>query len=261
MFPSYVGEAAEEFGITTVDMSFIFQALEIIGQLDQPWRPTQGMVHCEEPGICDMLKERYRLDHDTLGMVGQVPPCHLRGDADLRRRHDRQGDRALASTFRTLPRKKAFERSSICGIRGADVVGETCPHYLIPDFPWQLGGLGKVNPPVHDRANVEYMWHGIHTGLLEVLGSDNCRFSLAEKQAKGMWDVIPGFSEIAATLPLLLTHGIAAGRIDWQTLASLTARMPCAAICDVSRRRAPCWKGLMLMSSSSIRRNMGPARR
>ena len=66
MFPSYVGEAAEEFGITTVDLAFIFRALEIIGELDRPWRPTQGMVHCEEPGICDLLKERYRLDHDTL---------------------------------------------------------------------------------------------------------------------------------------------------------------------------------------------------
>jgi len=110
--------------------------------------------------------------------------------------------------------------------RGVDVVGETCPHYLLADFPWQVGALGKVNPPVREGADVEYLWQGIATGVLDVLGSDNCRYSLAEKGAKSMWDAIPGFSEIAATLPLLLTHGVATGRIDWQTLARLTAENP-----------------------------------
>jgi dihydropyrimidinase len=225
MFPSYVGEAAEEFGITTVDMSFIFQAFEIIGQLDQPWRPTQGMVHCEEPGICDMLKERYRAGNDNLEWWAKSRPpiCEAMQIFDV-------GMIAKETDARVYIPHVASEEGvrtlEYLRSRGADVVGETCPHYLIPDFPWQLGGLGKVNPPVHDRANVEYMWHGIHTGLLEALGSDNCRYSLAEKQAKGMWDVIPGFAEIASTLPLLLTHGIATGRIDWQTLASLTAERP-----------------------------------
>jgi dihydropyrimidinase len=222
MFPSYVGEAAEEFGITTVDMAFIFRALEIIGELDRPWRPTQGMVHCEEPGICDLLKERYRLDHDTLEWWTRSRPaiCEAMQIFDV-------GMMARETSARVyiphVSSEEGVRTIEYLRTRGADVVGETCPHYLIPDFPWQMGALGKVNPPVRDTANLGYMWQGIHNGVLDVLGSDNCRFTLAEKRAKSLWDAIPGFSEIAATLPLLLTHGIAAGRIDWPTLASLVS--------------------------------------
>lgn len=89
-----------------------------------------------------------------------------------------------------------------------------------------IGALGKVNPPVRGGTDLEYLWHGIRAGIVDVIGSDNCRYNSVEKQTKSMWDAIPGFSEIFATLPLMLTHGIAVGRIDWLTLAALTAENP-----------------------------------
>ena len=38
-----------------------------------------------------------------------------------------------------------------------------------------------------------------------------------------MWDAIPGVSEIGATLPIMLSEGVAAGRISWLELARVTA--------------------------------------
>ena len=225
MFPSYGGAAAEEFGITTVDMSFIFRALEIIVELDEAWRPTQGMVHCEEPGICDVLKARYRVESETLEWWTKSRPaiCEAIQIFDVGMIAKETGARVYIPHVSS---EEGIRTLEYLRSRGADVVGETCPHYLVPDYPWHVGALGKVNPPVRDNANVEYLWHGILSGVLDVIGSDNCRISLAEKRAKSMWDAIPGFSEIAETLPLLLSHGIAAGRIDWPTLAHLTAESP-----------------------------------
>jgi dihydroorotase-like cyclic amidohydrolase len=70
------------------------------------------------------------------------------------------------------------------------------------------------------------MWEAIRRGTIAALGSDDCRYSVQEKAAKSMWDAIPGFSEIGATLPLMLTEGIAAGRITWNQLASVCAEGP-----------------------------------
>ncbi len=225
MFPSYVGEAAEEFGITTVDMPFIYRSLEIIGSLDQPLRPTQGMVHCEEPGICELLKARYRSGHDSLGWWAKSRPaiCEAMQIFDV-------GLMAKDTNARVyIPHVSSEEGVRALAYlreRGTDIVGETCPHYLLEDFPWMIGALGKVNPPVRGGTDLEYLWHGIRAGIVDVIGSDNCRYNSVEKQTKSMWDAIPGFSEIFATLPLMLTHGIAAGRIDWLTLAALTAENP-----------------------------------
>ena len=110
--------------------------------------------------------------------------------------------------------------------RGSQIVGETCPHYLLKDFPWQVGARGKVNPPVRGAKDVSAMWRAIRRGSISVLGSDNCRFTPAEKDTKSLWDAIPGFSEIFASLPLMLTHGIAEGRVDWVTLAATMATNP-----------------------------------
>ena len=106
MFPSYVGEAAEEFGITTVDMSYIYQALEAIAGADTPWRPTQGMVHCEEPGICDLLKDRYRDQHDSLEWWTRSRPaiCEAMQIFDVGMIAER---RTGACTSPTSPRRRA----------------------------------------------------------------------------------------------------------------------------------------------------------
>jgi len=36
---------------------------------------------------------------------------------------------------------------------GADVHIETCPHYLTHDIGWAGGDIGKINPPLRERAD------------------------------------------------------------------------------------------------------------
>ena len=106
--------------------------------------------------------------------------------------------------------------------RGARVVGETCPHYLVSDT-LALGAFAKINPPLRAQQDVDWLWSAIRRGSIEAVGSDNCRYCLAEKRDRDMWDAIPGVSEIGATLPIMLTEGIAAGRLSWTGLALVVA--------------------------------------
>jgi dihydroorotase-like cyclic amidohydrolase len=223
MFPSYLGEEAAEFGITTVEYAFIFRAFERIAAAERPGRPTQGMVHCEEPTIGAMLKERYRREgHDSLEWWTRSRPaiCEAMQIFDVGMMARETG----AVVY--IPHVSSEEGGRTIDYlqsRGARVVGETCPHYLVSDIPWELGAFGKINPPLRSPEDVEWLWQGIQRGLIEAVGSDNCRYCIAEKRDRDMWDAIPGVSEIGATLPIMLSEGIAAGRLSWTGLARVVA--------------------------------------
>ncbi|MCU1529846.1 MAG: amidohydrolase family protein [Frondihabitans sp.] len=223
MFPSYVGEEAAEFGITTVDYAYIFQAFEQIAAAERPDAPAQGMVHCEEPTICGMLRDRYRaMGHESLQWWTRARPagCEAMQIFDVGMIAKETGARAYIPHVSSEEGGRTIE---YLHSRGARVVAETCAHYLIPDVPWGIGALAKINPPLRDPGDVEWMWSALGRGSIEIVGSDNCRYCLAEKRAKSMWDAIPGVSEIGATLAILLTEGVAKGRLSWEELARVAA--------------------------------------
>jgi dihydroorotase-like cyclic amidohydrolase len=223
MFPSYVGDEADAFGISTVEYEFIFRAFERIAAAESEDRPTQGMVHCEEPTICGMLKQRYR-DEGRTGLEwwtrARPAACEAMQIFDI-------GMIALETRGRAyIPHVSSDEGAhtiEYLRTRGVRIVGETCPHYLLSDIPWSLGAWGKLNPPLRGPQDASGLWDAIDRGVIDVMGSDNCRYALAEKEEHDLWEAIPGISEIGATLPLLLTEGIATGRLDWTALARITA--------------------------------------
>jgi dihydroorotase-like cyclic amidohydrolase len=225
MFPSYVGEEAEEFGIATVGMDYIYEALEVIASLDRPWRPTTGMVHCEEPSVCALLKARLRKADSSLRAWTRARPaiCEAMQIGDVGLIAKETGARMYIPHVSSEEGVRMIEYLQA---RGARIAGETCPHYLVSEFPWQVGTFGKVNPPVRNGPDRDQLWRALSDNRLEALGSDNCRFRLAEKTEKDVWDAIPGFSEIYLSLPLMLTEGIRAGRIDWPTLARIASENP-----------------------------------
>jgi dihydropyrimidinase len=226
MFPSYVGAEAEEFGIETVDLAFIYEAFEAIARLDHPGRPTQGMVHCEEPGICSLLKTRLRAGNTgSLAGWAQARPaiCEAMQIQDIGLIAKQTGARAYIPHVSSEEGVRAIEYLKHRNVR---IIGETCPHYLVSRFPWDAGAFGKVNPPVRAGSDRDYLWTALADGHLEALGSDNCRYMPSEKSQADLWDAIPGFSEIGLSLAIMLTDGIAENRLDWATLARVASEYP-----------------------------------
>ena len=112
MFPSYVGAEADEFGITTVDYAYIFRVMERIAAVVRDGGDAQAMVHCEEPTICGMLKERYRSQgHDELYWWTRARPagCEAMQIFDVGMIAKRPG---LGSTFRTSRPRRVAGRSN-----------------------------------------------------------------------------------------------------------------------------------------------------
>ena len=69
---------------------------------------------------------------------------------------------------------------------GIPIYAETCPHYLFLDNSMysKLGGLAKMNPPLRNKAEQDYVWQAIKDGVIDTIGSDHAPHTDEEKQQR-----------------------------------------------------------------------------
>jgi len=104
---------------------------------------------------------------------------------------------------------------------GADVSGETCPHYLLysEDDLERLGGLGKCAPPFRTAGSLEAMWTSLADGWLQMVVSDHSPSTLELKQGENFLRIWGGISGCQSTRQLLLGQN----RLDLKLIAALTS--------------------------------------
>jgi dihydropyrimidinase len=129
---------------------------------------------------------------------------------------------SAAGTLETIARARQ-ERS------GQAIWVETCPQYLVLDQSLYDGDdscLYTVCPPLRTVADQNALWDGLRTGLVDIVASDHCPFTVEMKTSAGWQSVRPGLPAVDAILPVLVNVGIAEGRIEWEDLVRLTAENP-----------------------------------
>ena len=104
---------------------------------------------------------------------------------------------------------------------GADVSGETCPHYLLysEEDLERLGGLGKCTPPFRSAGSLEAMWTSLADGWLQMVVSDHSPSTLELKQGDNFLRIWGGISGCQSTRQLLLARN----RFDLRAVAALTS--------------------------------------
>jgi allantoinase len=98
---------------------------------------------------------------------------------------------------------------------GADVSGETCPHYLLytEDDLDRMGGLGKCAPPFRTRRDRERLWR------MPMVVSDHSPSTLELKQGDDFSRIWGGISSCQSTRQLLLAQD----RLELSTIAAITS--------------------------------------
>lgn len=111
---------------------------------------------------------------------------------------------------------------------GTKVIGQSGPHYL--SLPKDVY---KVNVPLRDRKTMEVLWQGLGNGYIDCLGSDHVNHGVPREamEVKGdVWKTISGFSSrVEAFLPIMLTEGVAKGRISLERLVEVCCENPAKA--------------------------------
>ena len=91
-------------------------------------------------------------------------------------------------------------------LRGVDVSGETCPHYLLysDDDLERLGGLGKCAPPFRSAGNRDDLRAMAAAGEVEIVVSDHSPSTLELKQGDDFRTIWGGIAGCQSTRQLLL---------------------------------------------------------
>lgn len=104
---------------------------------------------------------------------------------------------------------------------------EVTPQHLTlsaPECYEKLGTYAQMNPPIRDEAERLGLWKALHTGIIDVLGSDHAPH---EKEMKALpYPKSPsGMPGVQTLLPLMLDH-VNKGNLSLERLVDLTSAGP-----------------------------------
>jgi dihydroorotase len=104
---------------------------------------------------------------------------------------------------------------------------EVTHHHLTmhaPDIYEKIGTLAQMNPPVRELRHKQRLWHGVQSGIIDVLGSDHAPHTLEEK-AKPYPASPSGMTGVQSSLPIMLDH-ISRKRLSLMRFVDLTSHGP-----------------------------------
>lgn len=117
--------------------------------------------------------------------------------------------------------------------RGGKILCETCPQYLILSkdnyLEENFGGAKYVmSPPLREKHNNEILWNGLNSGDIQIIGSDHCPFTLADKNMGiGSFDKIPnGAPGVETSMMLLYSEGVLKNRISINKMVEVLSFNP-----------------------------------
>lgn len=118
--------------------------------------------------------------------------------------------------------------------RGLEVMGETCPQYLLltdeelerPDFE---GAKFVCSPPLRKPDDRDALWQALADGDLQTVGTDHCSFNFHGQKELGrasFLDIPGGLPGIELRLALLYTFGVRQERITLNRWVELCSTNP-----------------------------------
>ena len=125
---------------------------------------------------------------------------------------------------------------------GTPLIAETCPHYLLLDegvYAREDAHLYAAMPPLRTPLDNAALWNGIEDGTIDMVVTDHCPFTRAQKHWTGSFLDLPyGLPGVETLLPLMYSAGVATGRITVEQLAELVSAGPARALGIYPRKGA-----------------------
>ena len=213
----YKGFEAQQLGARGIDDGDIYIGFREIAKLGPPGR---AMIHAENIEIIHKLQQEVRESgRADLAAFTDTQPRFVEA-LDLIKAV------AIAKVTKTplyvvhVSSAETVDEIEKAMAEGVDIIGETCPQYLVMTKEAPIGALGKVNPSLKDAESIERLWEGINKGIITCMGTDHVSPTKDMKQ-QGMWESMPGFPGVETYLPLMLSEGVNKGRITLEKLVAI----------------------------------------
>ena len=110
------------------------------------------------------------------------------------------------------------------------VSAETCPHFLLftKDDMAKLGPFLKVNPGLKTSEDCAALWDALARGVIDIVTTDHAPGTKEEKEVgwKNIWRAQTGVPGIETLLPLMLSEGVAKGRLTLERMVDALCTRP-----------------------------------
>jgi len=197
------------------------------------------IVHSENGPLCEKLRsEALAAGHTAPRYHALTRPPQQEAEA-VNRIIDIAGLAQSRLYIVHLSCAEALARVASARLRGKEVYGETCPQYLAltaDAFDEAHGERFICAPPLRSQADQKALWAALSGGALDVLATDHCPFSAAEKAGHADFTTIPGgLPSIEARLSLAYSQGVRAGHLSLERWVEVCCTAP-ARIFGLSRK-------------------------
>ena len=188
-------------------------------------------VHCENEWIIDgklkrLVSERKLTPHDHA--VSRPSYAETEALASVIRAAYNAGSPVYIVHVSAKESVEAIEEAADVGM---EIYAETCPHFLLLDDSKLAEDDGQryaTCPPLRAEADQTALWDALDEGTLQVVATDHCEFTAADKDA-GAADFrkIPmGLPGVGTLLPLMWHLGVRAGRLRESDLVDRLSTQP-----------------------------------
>ena len=255
MFTAYKRDMPQSANLQGVDDGMLLDLLTRISEFG-----GRALVHCENQEVNDRRLATRPPDADGLAAWAATRPPEAEAEAMLRVGF-------LASLVHCpiylvhCSSALALDVVAYLRVRHPDLAVETIIHYLTHTMQSDVGLLAKVAPPLRTSEDVEALWKGIATGTIQTIGSDHVPYTRAAKLGDNIWDTRLGLPGTGLILPVMLSEGVAQGRISMAHLVELTAENP-ARLFGLERkgRIAPGMEADLVVVDRHLERAVDPTR-
>ena len=229
-----------EMGVPTVKIYLIYEGRltdhEILLVLTRTHRlGLLATFHAENDAIVTYLRDRFRAQGKLAPLYHPLSrPDYCEAEAIQRIIHLAEAAGNAPVYIVHLSTASGLRIIEAARRRGLPVFAEVCPqHLMLDDSCYQEpdgGGLKYIMaPPARTQADCAALWDGLAAGSIDVVATDHCSFSFADKRKLGGADFrlcpggIPG---VETRLPLLFSEGVLKGRLSLNRFVEVLSTAP-----------------------------------
>ena len=161
IFMNNRGGEGKRLGLPDIDDGFLLRLCEAAAAARRHGLPASGEHRGRLGAARPADGRRTRRAAAGLRAWNATRPPFVEADAVQRAGLFARQTGARLYIVHTSSRRGARRRRKRARDAGTDITIETCPHYLTHDVDWQGGDVGKINPPLRERADCEALWDGL----------------------------------------------------------------------------------------------------
>lgn len=223
----YRGENAIKIGIPPegFDTARMYIGFEAVSNVN-----GTVMVHCEDPCITEIttkrVKENYQVVHGNYLKAFSMASPGIAEAIDIAKSGYIANEVGVPLYVVHTSSKETVDQIQYFRKKGYDVTCETVVPYLVftcdDDRCYDndaFNRLGKVGPPINEKADQDRLWLGINDGDVHTVGTDHIAYIKESKFGSDFWNATIGSGDCMRwTLQMMLTWGIHKNKTSLATL-------------------------------------------